>query len=99
MSLDDFKRCRIEEFEAICRAWTEMREGDSRADWERMRISASINVSPHVKGRVHPKQLLPLPWDPEQGTPRQTGQEAPDLTREEQLARGREMARKLGYRV
>lgn len=96
MSLDDFCRCRVEEFEAICGAWSEMREGDSRERWVRMRISASITVSPHVRGKVHPRDLLPMPWDDES---RREVPEIPELTAEEQLARGREFARSLGYEV
>ena len=92
----DFCRCYVEEFEAICRAWSEMREGDSRAVWERVRILASITVSPHVRGQVDPKRLLPMPWDSES---HREMPEAEELTAEEQLERGREFARSLGYEV
>lgn len=98
MSLDDFCRCYVEEFEAICRAWSEMREYESRADWERVRILASIIVSPYVKGDVHPQRLLPMPWDKESDRDTESP-ETPQLSAEEQLERGRALARQWGYQV
>ena len=81
MGFDDFRRCYPEEFEAICRAWAEMREGDSRADWERTRISASICISPHVRRPIPPAKLMPMPWDK---SPAEAGEK---LSKEERKAR------------
>ena len=63
MSHDDFCKCTFEEFESICDAWHEMTEGQYRDSWERARIVAAICIQPHVKKRITPRQLLPLPWD------------------------------------
>lgn len=61
MSLSDFCACDFDEFAGICRAWHEMGEARSRDSWERMRTLASIAIQPHVRKRLTPRQLLPLP--------------------------------------
>ena len=33
-----------------------------RGDWERMRMNATITIQPHLKWKVTPRQVLPLPW-------------------------------------
>ncbi len=91
MSLDDFCRCYCEEFEAICHAWSDMREGENRDNWERMRMLASITISPHVKKPIPPKKLIPLPWDKE--NPEKP--ERDDLTIEQRRARAEEMLRRI----
>lgn len=63
MTRDDFCKCTYEEFDSICEAWQRMRREDSRDAWERARIMATIAIQPHVKKRMTPRQLLPLPWD------------------------------------
>lgn len=63
MSVDDFCACEYDEFESICKAWGEMNEGRTHDAWERTRVSAAICIQPHVKGRMTPEKLLPLPWD------------------------------------
>ncbi len=63
MTFDDFYRLEMCEFRACCRAYNEMREADMHADWERMRMLATIVIQPHVKGKVTPERLLPLPWE------------------------------------
>lgn len=83
LSFDDFCLLLPGEFEAICDQWQQMRQADRQSDWERTRISAAIGIQPHVKNRVTPRQLLPLPWDEE--SPRMTKDkktEAPASTRE-----------------
>lgn len=52
-----------DEFEAVTRAWTEMRETAERQEWERMRMLATLGIQPHVKKKLTPQQLLPFPWD------------------------------------
>ena len=63
MSVDDFCKCDFDEFEAICRAWQEMTDAHYRNLWERMRTLASITIQPHIRKKITPKQLIPLPWD------------------------------------
>ena len=31
--------------------------------WERMRMSATIGIQPHIKGKITPEKLLPFPWE------------------------------------
>lgn len=38
-------------------------EEREQAEWERMRMLASICMSPHVKHSPTPKKLLPFPWE------------------------------------
>lgn len=92
MSHDDFCKCYYEEFESICKAWREMNEGQNREAWERARIIATIAIQPHIKKKITPKQLLPLPWDKK--TPDHRS-EAPKLTAEEQQRRFEEVAKRL----
>ena len=80
MSHDDFCKCTFGEFESICRAWSEMNESRTRDAWERARTVAAICIQPHVKRRLTPRQLLPLPWDNEKASLRS---EARELTPEE----------------
>ena len=63
MTYDDFCRCSVEEFNAIYKAWRESKESDERGAWERMRLLATISIQPHVKRKMKPQTLLPLPWD------------------------------------
>lgn len=51
------------ECEAVCAAYNETEETNRRDAWERMRLLACISIQPHVKKKLSPKGLLPLPWD------------------------------------
>lgn len=51
-----------DELEAVFRAYRESREEQQREEWERMRIAA-IGIQPHVRRKITPQTLLPLPWD------------------------------------
>ncbi len=93
LSLDDFCRLNFEEFESICKSWREMNERQERDNWERTRILAAICIQPHIKKKITPRQLLPLPWD---RTGNKQKSEAPILSREEQRARFEELKNKLG---
>lgn len=84
MSYDDFCKCTFSEFESICRSWREMTEGQNRVAWERARTIATIVIQPHIKKRLTPKQLLPLPWDDKKSNQRN---KEPELTGEEKLKR------------
>lgn len=88
MSYDDFCRCTFGEFESICRAWREMNDSRTRDSWERARTVAAICIQPHVKRRISPRQLIPLPWDKEKEIPRS---EARELTAEEKRKRFEEL--------
>ena len=58
LSLMDFA-----EFAAACKAYAEEREQGERRSWERMRLLAAVCIQPHVRKRISPQQLIPLPWD------------------------------------
>lgn len=63
LSYDDFCRLSPLEFGSIYEAWKERTESGDRAEWERMRMLATITIQPHVKGRMRPEKLLPFPWE------------------------------------
>lgn len=96
LSHDDFCKCTFGEFESICSAWREMNEAQHRDSWERARTLAAICIQPHVKKKITPRQLLPLPWDKKR-QPRRS--EAPGLTDEEKRKRFEEVARRLGDEI
>ena len=64
MGLADFLALSPEEWREVCRCWHDSRDALLRSDWERTRWHAAATVQPHVRGRVSPRRLLPLPWDP-----------------------------------
>lgn len=47
----------------MAEAWGRQREADGQDAWERMRLLATITIQPHVRKRLTPQQLLPLPWE------------------------------------
>ncbi len=71
MSVSDFESLTPEEFTATCRAWSNYQEDMLHGDWERMRMLATITVQPHVKGKMTPQKLLPLPWESPKKPPRE----------------------------
>lgn len=89
MSHDDFCKSTVEEFESICKAWREMTEGNNRDAWERARIMTAIIIQPHLKKKITPRQLLPLPWDNVK-IPKNAG---PKLNAEEQQRRFENVAK------
>lgn len=60
---DDFCRLTPEEFRAVCAASAASREALQRDGWERARQLAAISIQPHVRRKITPRQLMPLPWD------------------------------------
>lgn len=84
MAVADFCALSPDEFTAACQARRREREADTRDAWERMRLLAAIDVQPHVRRRLTPRQLLPLPWD----APRKEEAKpaAPRLTKEQRHA-------------
>lgn len=93
LSIDDFCKCDIDEFEAICRAWSDMLEAQNRDDWEQMRLLAAVSIQPHVRKRIIPRQLIPLPWDNQKVRNRNDRAATPALTPEQRQARFKRLAR------
>lgn len=94
MSVDDFCKCDFDEFEAICRAWQEISDARCRDLWERMRTLASITIQPHIRKKITPKQLFPLPWDNKYVYAMKT---EPELTPEEKLRRFKYLSEQLAH--
>ena len=65
MSRSDFCACTPAEFAAAVKSWREAEESRRRDAGERMRLLALMTVQPHVKQRLSPSKLMPLPWDGE----------------------------------
>ena len=65
LSLPDFCALTPSEFRSVCDAWGRQGERLEQGAWERMRLLATITIQPHVKKRLTPGQLLPLPWEEE----------------------------------
>ncbi len=63
LSLSDFSALTPAEFRAAADSWARQREADAEDAWERMRLLATVTIQPHIKKRLTPQQLLPLPWD------------------------------------
>lgn len=93
MSRDEFCTFYVDEFEAVAAEWNKMTEAAERANWERMRLGAAIGIQPHVRRRITPRQLVPLPWDNDERPPRP---EAPQLTPEERLKRFETLTAQMG---
>ncbi len=91
MSRKDFCACTPHEFEEAARAFRQWHEAQRHDEWERMRLLACITVQPHVKGRVTPQGLMPLPWD---NAGRQQKAAAPAMSREEQRKRFERLAKR-----
>lgn len=73
-----------------------MTESQNRDSWERARTVAAIIIQPHIKKKITPRQMLPLPWDKQK---EDRGNDAPKLTAEEQRKRFEEVARQLGEEI
>lgn len=63
LTLDDFCRLYLSELEAIIDAYNRRKESEYHDEWERMRLQSTILVQPHIKKKMTPRALLPLPWD------------------------------------
>lgn len=72
------------EFQEVMDVRKEYDEAIVHDDWERMRLLATLTIQPHVKGRMIPERLLPLPWD-NKGRHRTENEHT--LSREEQKRR------------
>lgn len=63
LSLDDFCRLTPTEYASVCKAWQAEEQRRLEDAWERMRLQTVITVQPHVKKKLDPKKMLPLPWE------------------------------------
>lgn len=63
MSYGDFCSLTPGEFSTVYKEYEEATESHERSEWERMRILAAVNIQPHVKKKITPRRLIPLPWD------------------------------------
>jgi len=81
-----------EEFENCYKQWRDLQDSYQQAEWERMRLQASIVIQPHLKRKLTAKQLLPLPWDKERAHQKDT----PKLTAKERRKRMDALREKLG---
>ncbi len=59
----DFRHFTPAEFEVVTSEFSADRQEQTRDRWECMRLLASITIQPHVRRKLTPRQLLPLPWD------------------------------------
>lgn len=88
MPLTEWQTLTPDEWQAVCQAWADHTDALQHDKWERMRLLATISVQPHIKNRITPASLLPLPWD---GKPSGEGTSetapAPQPTKEEARAR------------
>lgn len=91
MSRADFCDCTPSEFSAAYTAWSEHEDALEKARWERMRTLAAISIQPHVKSRITPRRLIPMPWDKPIG---KSVDKAPQLSADEQKRRFEELAKK-----
>lgn len=96
LSYDDFCRLTFDEFAAVWKAYVERRDTDSKDEWQRMRLLATIVIQPHLgKGhKVTPEKLLPFPWDKQKEE--KTGGKTRKLTAKQQRERMKELVTKLG---
>ncbi|MBR5924903.1 MAG: hypothetical protein IKZ60_05515 [Bacteroidales bacterium] len=97
MRLDDWCRLDVDDFNSAAKAWSEMRDGGERGQWERMRVLASIVILPHVKGRMKPERLLPLPWDKNKA--RTSKSQGEPVSAEAQKARLLEVMKRKGVAI
>lgn len=97
MSFDDFCKCTLDELDDICKAWNEMQESRHRDAWERARTVATLIVQPHIKKKMTPQQLMPMPWDKKKSTPKPDN--APRLTAGQQRRRFEELVHRLGDEI
>ncbi len=92
LALADFCHLTPDEFQAVYQAWADRTERQEQTAWERMRMQAAITIQPHVRGRVTPQRLLPLPWETQQKKKprRKATTAAEDLKRFEEVLRKRQ---------
>ena len=60
---NDFCGLTPEEFGHVYEAYSSQRDADRKDSWERARLMTTIMIQPHLKKKLTPQQLFPLPWD------------------------------------
>lgn len=63
MSLGDFCALTPDEFGLVCKAYADSHEAEYKDGWERMRMLATIVIQPHIRQKITPQRLMPLPWE------------------------------------
>lgn len=63
MSVRDFRILTPESYGSVLSAHTEARDARAEHDWHVARTLAAIVIQPHVRRRVTPCELIPLPSD------------------------------------
>ena len=89
---NDFCRPTPEEFGHVYEAYSSQREADRKDSWERARLMTTIMIQPHLKKKLTPQQLLPLPWDAQRAHKANN----PQPTAAESKERFEEMLRRTG---
>lgn len=82
----------MQEYIAVSKAWYLEQEARQQGDWERVRMLACITIQPHVKKKLSPDKLLPLPWDHK----RRKAADSPKMDKEQQHQRFKELLKRLG---
>ncbi|MCH5220262.1 MAG: hypothetical protein J1F20_06785 [Muribaculaceae bacterium] len=77
--------------------WNEREEAERRDSSEWARMVATISMQPHVKNRIKPDKLLPLPWDKKVEV--RTEKENAPLSQAERRARMEKLIARLGASV
>lgn len=90
MSRADFERSTPEEFNHVCRFYHKEKERMTMERWEQVRTLAAIVIQPHVRKRITPRQLIPLPWDKK----KECRDEKPEVTKDEAKKRFEELAKR-----
>lgn len=65
MSVGDFCGLTPAEFTAVWEVWRERSDSEERGEWERIRMLATLGLTPWSRHRLEPAKVLPLPWDKE----------------------------------
>lgn len=63
IGFNDFCLLTIDEFNATAKAFNDYEEAKYKDGWERMRLAANITIQPHLKRKLAPQKMLPLPWE------------------------------------
>lgn len=69
MSMKDFEQCTPSEFYSIFEKWKEIKAVETRSSWQRTRILLIGLLQPWSKYSLDAHEVLPLPWDEDNGTP------------------------------
>lgn len=88
MRYEDFCGLTPDEFNACYKAYSDAREADFRAAWERTRVLATYTLQPHAKHHLVPKNWFPFPWEQPKAEP------APKVSKAEALHKFEELVKR-----